>query len=280
MRLCAFVQAPPQWSGLQFPHAAFTVAAAAMPQIRTSAIVRLKRSMPMRVKRSNSQQQQLAAAQQELQVPSHWAFTRRALHNSCMRTCSRCCHEEARFPCSPPRNRCRRPRKKVSRACTRPLALGACCPRPSSRASQVDALFADLLADDPPLRPRGPVGGIITAAFASGGCAAVSAAAPIKAAATAASASTSVAVPGVNGGTLRPAALSSAMSGAGHKEVTVTSTKDFAGQLVTVTRTVAVGSEEHKKLMQVPLKPFHYVCRDTVAISLHEEFCCSLLHLL
>jgi hypothetical protein len=41
------------------------------------------------------------------------------------------------------------------------------------------------------------------------------------------------------------------MTGAGHKEVTVTTTKDFAGQIVNVTRTVAVGSDEHKKLMQV-----------------------------
>ncbi len=41
------------------------------------------------------------------------------------------------------------------------------------------------------------------------------------------------------------------MTGAGHKEVTITTTKDFAGQMVNVTRTVAVGSEEHKKLMQV-----------------------------
>jgi hypothetical protein len=41
------------------------------------------------------------------------------------------------------------------------------------------------------------------------------------------------------------------MTGAGHKEVSITTTKDFAGQLVHVTRTVAVGSEEHKKMMQV-----------------------------
>lgn len=41
------------------------------------------------------------------------------------------------------------------------------------------------------------------------------------------------------------------MTGVGHKEVTITTTKDFAGQMVNVTRTVAVGSDEHKKLMQV-----------------------------
>jgi len=138
-------------------------------------------------------------------------------------------------------------------------------------------LFADLLADDPPLRPRGAVGGIITAAFASGGGAA--AAAPIKAStAAAASGSTCTTIWGATGGTLRSAVLSSAMSGVGHKEVTVNSTKDFAGQLVTVTRTVAVGSEEHKKLMQVHLLPLHSGCGDDVTVLLSVEFCCSQLH--
>ena len=276
--LCAFVQAPPQWPSLQFPHAAFTVAAAAMPQIRTSAIVRLKRSMPMRVMRSNSQQQQLAAAQQELQVPSHW-LSPAALFIT--HACGLAVAAATKRPAShapPPATAVDDPAKKSRVRALAPSPL-APAPRPSSRASQVDALFADLLADDPPLRPRGPVGGIITAAFASGGCSAVSAA-PFKASATAASASSSVAVPGVNGGALRPAALPSAMSGAGHKEVTVTSTKDFAGQLVTVTRTVAVGSEEHKKLMQVLFEPFHCICGDAVSISLLEEFWCSLSHLL
>jgi hypothetical protein len=113
------------------------------------------------------------------------------------------------------------------------------------RCAQVDALFADLLADDPPLRPR-PVGGIITSAFASG-----AAATGAKASAPTASISSSVVARASSATLLQPSALSSAMTGVGHKEVTITTTKDFAGQMVNVTRTVAVGSEEHKKLMQV-----------------------------
>ena len=50
------------------------------------------------------------------------------------------------------------------------------------------------------------------------------------------------------------------MTGAGHKEVSITTTKDFAGQLVHVTRTVAVGSEEHKKMMQVSRCDALYIC--------------------
>ncbi len=110
----------------------------------------------------------------------------------------------------------------------------------------MDALFADLLADDPPLRPRGPVGGIITAAFASGAALPVAKASAPPACVTASSAAQATAA-----SALRPAALPCAMTAAGHKEVTVTTTKDFAGQLVHGTRTVAVGSDEHKKLMQV-----------------------------
>jgi hypothetical protein len=115
-------------------------------------------------------------------------------------------------------------------------------------------LFADLLADDPPLRPRAAVGGIITAAFAASATPVIKATTPT---ASVSSTSSAIAAQGATASALRPASLPSAMTGAGHKEVTVTTTKDFAGQLVHVTRTVAVGSEEHKKMMQVNPKRFH-----------------------
>jgi hypothetical protein len=127
--------------------------------------------------------------------------------------------------------------------------------------AQVDALFADLLADDPPLRPR-PAAGIITAAFASGAAAAhvVKPSAPPPSITS--TSITSTAAHALSASVLRPAALPSVMTGAGHKEVTVTTTKDFAGQIVNVTRTVAVGSDEHKKLMQVAHKrPFPLLAR-------------------
>ncbi len=121
-------------------------------------------------------------------------------------------------------------------------------------AAQVDALFADLLADDPPLRPR-PAGGIITAAFSSG--AAAAAVRPPAPTGTGPSAAAHAA------STLRHASLPSAMTGAGHKEVTITTAKDFAGQIVNVTRTVAVGSAEHQKLLQVQrhARRFRALCR-------------------
>ncbi len=127
--------------------------------------------------------------------------------------------------------------------------------------AQVDALFADLLADDPPLRPR-PAAGIITAAFASGAAAAHVVKPSAPPASITSTSITSTAAHALSASALRPAALPSVMTGAGHKEVTVTTTKDFAGQIVNVTRTVAVGSDEHKKLMQVAHKrPFPLLAR-------------------
>jgi hypothetical protein len=123
--------------------------------------------------------------------------------------------------------------------------------RPAPKSAQVDALFADLLSDDPPLRPRGPAAGIITTAFASRTPSVVPACATASSAAATSTSNNIVAAHASTAKSLPPAHLTSAITGTGHKEVTVTTTKDFAGQLVNVTRTVAVGSDEHKKLIQV-----------------------------